>query len=270
MCLFYFGANIHDIIRLAQEDLNVLFEWFQYNLLTINISKTCYVIFKAKNKVVPVHDALTINDIQIEQKSCEKYLGLRMDSQLTWHSQIDHIKNKLSTLIGSLYNITHCIPKNMRYTIYNSLVKSHLLCLIEMWGSVGKTKLQELQRIQNRIIKVLFRYPYLTPTRTIFKETKLMNIKQLYIYNTCVLIRKIMDKPIHTDISFVKKSQISKRSLRRPSLLVLPTIRTNYAKKSVTYEGAQLFNNLPSSVKNVTFRSFKSQLSKHILENYYE
>ena len=59
---------------------------------------------------------------------------------------------------------------------------------------------------------------------------------------------------------------ISKRSLRRPSLLVLPRTRTNYAKKSITFEGAQLYNKLPSQIKKNC--SFKSQLSQHIIVNF--
>lgn len=67
-CLFYFGVNIHDIIRQAQEDLDILYEWLQYNLLTININKTCYAIFKSKNKPIPSHKPLTINNSPLEQK----------------------------------------------------------------------------------------------------------------------------------------------------------------------------------------------------------
>lgn len=266
-CLFYFGANIHDAILRAQKDLNVLHEWFKHNLLTINISKTSYIIFKAKNKIIPLHDPLTIDNIPLEQKTHEKYLGLRIENSLTWNKQIDYIINKISSLSGSLRNIRQCIPRKLRFNIYNALVKSHLLYLIEIWGSTSKTKIQELQRAQNKIIKILFCYPYLTPTCKIFDETQLMNIKQLYMYNTCILIRKIINGTIHTNVKFIKKSQISNRSLRRPSLLVLPRPRTNYAKKDITYEGAKFYNSLPSHIKNVSsFSGFKSQLSKYIIE----
>ena len=129
--------------------------------------------------------------------------------------------------------------------------------------------MQELQRVQNKIIKILFRYPYLTPTYKIFEETKLMNIKQLYMYTTCILIRKILDKKIKTNLSFTKISEVSKSSRRRPSLLVLPRTRTNYSKRNITYEGANIYNNLPSNIKNLSsFNIFKSQLSKYITENF--
>ena len=264
-CLFYFGSSIHDIITLAQDDLNSLYTWFQFNLLTINISKTCYVIFKAKNKIIPPFDPLKINDVPLQLKTSEKYLGLRIDSTLSWNAQIEYIKNKLSTLLGTLRNIVRCIPRILRYTIYNSLVKPHLLYLIELWGSATKTKLSELQRSQNKLIKMLFNYPFLTSTSKIYNDTKLMNIKQLYIYNTCIFINKVLNKKIHTNIILNQYRQVSQRSSRRASLIVLPKTRTNYGKKMVTFEGVQLYNKLPSSIRNVhSLNAFKIQLGQYL------
>lgn len=232
-CLFYFGSTIQEIIPKAQADLNTLFSWFQHNLLTINILKTCYVIFKAKNKIISPHEPLKINNIALQEKSCEKYLGLRMDSRLTWNVQIEHIRTKLSSLIGSLRHIVGCIPRQIRYTIYNSLVKPHLLYLIEIWGSAVKTKVSELQIMQNKIIKTLFHYHFLTSSSKIYKETNLMNIKQLYIYNTCILVRKILKSSLHTTLSFIRLKQVTKRITRRASFLVLPKIREQTMEKNV-------------------------------------
>lgn len=267
-CLFYFGPSIHDIMAKAQEDLDTLCSWFQYNLLTINAAKTCYVVFKAKNKIIPNHQPLSINNVVLQEKSCEKYLGLRLDSHLTWNSQIEHIRAKLSSLNGSLRHIVRCIPHRIRYTIYNSLVKPHLLYLIEIWGSAAKTRLKNLQIYQNKIIKTIFRYNFFKSTTKVYSESKLMTIRQLYIYNTCILIHKILSSSLHTNLSFIRHNQTTKRVTRRASFLVLPKIRTNYGRKMITYEGAQLYNKLPCNIKNITsFDIFKTKLGKHVIEN---
>jgi hypothetical protein len=253
--LFYFGTSIHDLISKAQEDLNTLYNWFQYNLLTINISKTCYVIFKAKNKPIPPFSPLTINDAPIQQKSHEKYLGLHIDSQLNWNTHLKQIKKKLISLRGSLRNITKCIPRSLRYTIYNALVKPHLLYLIEIWGTAAKTQLDKLQRQQNKIIKLLFNYHFLTPTTTIYEQTKLLNITNLYKYNICIFIRKYFNMTIHTNLSFTKQKQVSERSSRRASYLIVPKHRTSYGKTMITVNGARLYNNIPSHLRIITPRS---------------
>jgi hypothetical protein len=180
-CLFYFGLSILDLISQAQHDLDILHDWLQYNLLTINISKTCYILFKAKNKVIPDFSPLTINSIPLQQKSHEKYLGLHMDTNLTWKVHTKHIMTRLISLFASLRYNVKCIPRKLRYTIYNALVKPHLLYLIEIWGNAAKTILKELQVLQNKIMKVLFNYNFQTSTTKTYNETKLMNIKQLYV-----------------------------------------------------------------------------------------
>lgn len=159
-----------------------------------------------------------------------------LDCQLNWNIHIDRITSKLTCLIGSLRNIVHCLPLQIRRTIYNSLVKPHLLYLIEIWGSAPKTTLKNLQTRQNRVIKRLFLYDYLTPTEQIYSETKIMSINQLYTYYTCILIRKILDKSIHTQITFTKVHHI-RRSSRRKDHLVLPTVRTVHGKRSISFAG---------------------------------
>ncbi|KAL0880483.1 hypothetical protein ABMA27_002893 [Loxostege sticticalis] len=90
-------------INNTQKDLNVLNEWLLHNLLTINTSKTSFMILSAKNKVIPDFPPLTINDVPIKRSSREKYLGLYIDDKLTWTPHIDHVRGKLTSLIGALH-----------------------------------------------------------------------------------------------------------------------------------------------------------------------
>lgn len=269
--LFYSGHSLETVISQAQHDLDLLHIWLQSNLLTINASKTKYVIFCAKNKKIGNHSPLTINGENITKVNNEKYLGLILDSQLTWKPQIEKVRNKINSLTGALKGIVRCLPKQVRYTIYNSLVKSRIDYLIEVWGSATKTNLKKLQVAQNRVIKTLFRYNYLTPTIKIYKETKLFNLAQTYKYNTCIFIRKILTKDIHSQITFTKRIDIYKRMTRRANNLCLRSHRTNYGKKSILYDGAQLYNELPKTIKEAkSLFTFKKLLKSHILKDFHE
>lgn len=268
-CLFYFGHSIDSIIQDAQEDLIILERWFLNNLLTINTSKTNYMIFAAKNKKISDHKPLSINGVNLNKVNEEKYLGLILDNQLTWKPHIEKTRSKILSLTGALRQIVRCFPLKVRHTIYNSLVKPHIEYLIELWGSAAKTNLEKLQRAQNRIIKVLFHYHYLTPTHKIYKETKLFNISDIYFYNTCILVRKILSKDLHTQITLTKNLQVRKRFLRRAQDLHIPSTRTNYGKKTIIHEGAKLYNSLPKDIKNTqSLLLFKKLLKCHILKGH--
>lgn len=82
-------------------------------------------------------------------------------------------------------------------------------------------------------------------------------------------MRKILHKNIHTKITFLQKSHCRKRSMRYSNDIQLLSPRTNYGKKNILYEGAQLYNKLPKEIKNTkTFLSFKNKLKRHILSDF--
>lgn len=265
--LFYFGMSVDQVIMDAQSDLNLLHKWFQLNLLTVNIEKTHYVIFKAKNKMINEYEPLKLNNQILTRSKSEKYLGLLIDEKLTWKPHIERVRNKLSSLTGSLRGAARCLPLNTRYVIYNALVKPHIDYLIEIWGSAANTNLRPIQRAQNKIVKVLFQYKHLTPSYKLYKETKLLSIHQTYVYLTCILIRKILTKDLHTQISFTKKKQFQKMKLRNANNLVLHAPRTDYGKKSLMFDGAKLYNKLPNDIKDSqSLKSFKKLLKYFVVK----
>ena len=114
-----------------------------------------------------------------------------MDRTLLWNAHLNHILNKVSALLGPLCNIVRCIPCKMRYVIYNTLVTPHLLYLVEVGGSVAKTELSNVQRAQNKCIKLIFNYPRLRQLKK-YENIGIMTIRQLYVYN--IYIREILNK----------------------------------------------------------------------------
>lgn len=266
--LFYSGSSISPIIEQAQNDLDLLNTWLKSNLLTINIAKTNYIIFAAKNKNIDQHNKLNIDGEALNRVHEEKYLGLVLDDQLTWKPHIENIRNKLTSVSGALRGIVRCLPRQVRYNIYNSMVKSHMDYLIEVWGTAAKTNLKALQIAQNKIIKTLFRYNYLTPTEKIYKETKLMNLFQIYKYNTCILVRKILTKDIHSQIIFTKRIQTCNILTRRANDICTIKPRTNYGKKNIMYEGIIFYNKLPKDIKEIkSFNIYKKTLKNYILND---
>lgn len=223
------------------------------------------MIFAAKNKPLPEFQPLTINGETIKRSSHEKYLGLWVDDKLTWKLHIDHVKTKLISLLRALRKVTKCIPKKVCLIIYSFLVKSNLEYLIEVWGSAAKSNLNPLQRIQNKIIKVLFNYPYLYPTKKLYEKTNLLNLKQLYTYYTCILIKKITKNSVQSNIQLHKKTITYNTRSKNKFQLMTARARTNYGKKTILVEGAQLFNDLPEDIKKCdNINIFKSKLKKHV------
>lgn len=267
-CLFYYGHSCKTLKLKAQRDLNKLNDWFLSNLLTINTEKTNFVIFAAKNKNLDDIIKLKIDNDELKQKSSEKYLGIILDHYLDFKQHIHKIKTKLTSLSGAVRAASNCLPRKIKYIIYNSLIKPHIDYLIEIWGTAAKSNLEPLQRAQNKFIKTLFNYDYNTPTIKIYTDTKIMNINQTYKYYTCTLIYKILNNKIHTVLTFQKKSQTQRMKLRNANHLVSRAPRTKFGSKNIQFEGVRMYNQLPIEIKEAnSLGTFKRKLKSYILEN---
>ena len=80
------------------KELQKLYEWLCINRLTLNISKTNFIIFQAINKPkVPI--TILINKIAIEETKYVKYLRILIDPQLSFKFHIAKLSKKLSDLL---------------------------------------------------------------------------------------------------------------------------------------------------------------------------
>ena len=76
---FYTGTdfnNICNVITLELEQLNV---WFALNKLSLNVSKTNYIVFT--NKILVGDAKIVINNYDVERVQVTKFLGVIIDEK---------------------------------------------------------------------------------------------------------------------------------------------------------------------------------------------
>ena len=86
------GNNLDVIITSLNSELDRINTWLKSNKLSLNVTKTHYMVFhRARRKVS--HNKLFINNSMVTQVSCSKFLGIILDNKLNWTSHISYIKN---------------------------------------------------------------------------------------------------------------------------------------------------------------------------------
>ena len=91
--------------------------------LTLNLSKTKYLVFQPRQKVnSSLHPPLKIADQYLEQSFNIKYLGLVIDCFLSWHDHIDHISSKISKSVNIIAKLKRHVTKQSLISIYYALV----------------------------------------------------------------------------------------------------------------------------------------------------
>ena len=84
-------------------EFNKLQTWFIVNKLSLNVNKTNYIVFGKYNKRDNIK--LYIDTNEISRVNDTKFLGVYIDSQLSWSKHIDITCNKLSRTIGILCHV---------------------------------------------------------------------------------------------------------------------------------------------------------------------
>ena len=89
--------NIVNLYDLINRDLDNLTDWFRANKLSLNTSRTHYMLISQNREINALNqNSINIASDEIERKDCCKFLGLMIDDELTWSKHIDYIHSKLS------------------------------------------------------------------------------------------------------------------------------------------------------------------------------
>ena len=108
--LFFSDSNINHLVHTVNNELKSAANWFTVNGLPLNTAKTNYMLFS--NSASDLPGEVKINDSIIKQTNCCKFLGLFIDSGLTWKSHIDYICKIIARNIGVINRIKHFFPRS--------------------------------------------------------------------------------------------------------------------------------------------------------------
>ena len=88
------------------------------NKLSLNVKKSNFVIFRPSQKRIDYEVNIKIFDysanslVSLERKECVRYLGVLIDSNLSWKHHISYISIKISKSLGILATLRHFVPSN--------------------------------------------------------------------------------------------------------------------------------------------------------------
>lgn len=244
------------------EDLDLYFKWLTYNRLTVNVTKTVYMVVnqKGKEKCNPV---LKLNNKVLLEVTEYKYLGLTISNKLTWNEHVDSIIKKVAPIIGLIKRCSHQLNNKTKHMLYNSFVEPHFRYLIPCWGNASKYLLTKLQRVQNKAIKSLFSMDYYTPSETMYKEYPFLTIMKLKTFEQVKLIYCVQNKLIKSNCQLKYGKDRHKHNTRTKDLLRNSYARTKKGQDSPLYRSIQAMNVIPKTIIDL-----KLPKMCHNLKNY--
>ena len=188
-------------------------DWMRVNKLSINPDKTEFMVIGNPRRTNKFADLppffLGKNEISRVDKT--KYLGVVVDDKLNWGNQFRSVKGKITSCLTSLKMLKNIIPQSQLMHVYYALIESHLRYANVVWGSLSDTKMEALQRLQNRTFDVI--------DSSRFKdswERRSLNVNQLMLFDRSAMTFKMVNNlcPEILQNKFQERSSISKYKTR--------------------------------------------------------
>ena len=245
------------------EELNVelhkIYKWTCSNRLSLNVSKTYAILFSKRSNRNDLLN-LKFNDEVINYESTGKFLGVTLDSNLSFRSHINIVCNKLSKTIGVLHRIQFNVPSQILINLYYSLFYPYLLYCNLIWGGTYQTHLKPLKILQKKVVRIITKQHFLAHTNDLFFQTKILKFDDIHKMLLCQYV-------------FKNRASLPSRNhnyLTRNSDNVLPRFqRLTITQHSIFFAAPIAWNSIPSYLKDIDeFGSFKKELKKFLVDQY--
>ena len=125
--LTYAGDCVDNLQLYLNLDLKNVHNWLRENKLTLNATKTEFMLIGSRQRLSTLTDSptITINDNQVSQVTTAKSLGVTIDNKLDWSSHIDKLTKKVASGIVAIKRIRHLVPQATLHLIYQALIQPH-------------------------------------------------------------------------------------------------------------------------------------------------
>lgn len=145
--------HFNKLLEIMQQALDRLESWSEVNRLVVNTDKTMYQVFSLAHKIPEIN--VQYKGQQIKATNEQKYLGIHLDSKLSWKKHINKTAEKAKTRFNILKRLTGqkwgCSQTILNHT-YNTYIKPVLLYGGEALISAN---IHELETTQNQALRII-------------------------------------------------------------------------------------------------------------------
>ena len=97
--IYYESSNILDIQKTVNKELRKVRKWLEANRLALNIDKTNFVIFHSPQNIPNDRVIIKFGRKKVNQETCVKFLGVLLDSSLSWKPHITELSKNCQELL---------------------------------------------------------------------------------------------------------------------------------------------------------------------------
>ena len=181
--------NYKQLQKQVNLDLKILYQWMLANMITLNTSKTEFIIFH-KSGVKPPQLKIKLNGEKLYTSQYIKYVGILLDSTLSFKFHFKNLKLKLNRANGMLAKARHYMNTENLKILYYAIFNSHLIYGCQVWGQIKNYHTLKISQLQNKAVRIMnFTYEN---TDQCFHFLNILKFFDLVKIFNCVFVHKTL------------------------------------------------------------------------------
>ena len=241
--------------ELLNSDLLLLNSWCSSNSLSISDKTRSMSFGLSARKRTPLNIQLPNGISQncdysltsITQVESYKYLGVILDSDLSWHSHCNYVTNKCRPALRQIYLLRNILSERNLLSIYNGLVNCHLNYCLSAWGGTHDSKINKVAVLQNMVLRAIYKETRFTSAGPLFLKSNVLPIRNLYVYKVLRLY-------------YLRSGSYSLSNI--PKRIRVPSHRTSFMARTRTIIIINILNNLPVEILPCDSEKFSKYLKR--------
>lgn len=187
-----------------QIHLDRIIKHFEKWKININPEKTENITFSRKFTNIRTFKKLKVKDIEIEPKTCVKYLGVWMDKSLRFHIHAEKTVKKFHAALRALYPLLNKRSKltiENKKKIYTAILRPTLTYAAPILTIASNTQKTKLQRLQNKSLRLVLTADRYTPIHQLHEQLNIQTLTEHIHQLTTKFYNSVQNSPLTTHLN---------------------------------------------------------------------
>lgn len=247
------NRDITELFNHVNVELQKMSVWYRSNKLSLNLSKTKYMVFHSKGKKIET-DNLKLyfnnNDLnvpQVQDRIIEleritndsvipyiKVLGVYLDENLTFDCHVKHVISKMSTALFTIRRASNVLTEKAKMLLYYTMIHSHINYCLNVYSATSSSNLNKISIMQKKAVRTITGAKYNAHTAPLFKKLNILPLDSLVRYNKLIFMQHFVNDFLpDVFVNFVQRNNALRGfdGLRNAFDFYIPIGRTEYLKR---------------------------------------
>jgi hypothetical protein len=182
------GSNLEELGKATSVNIERVTHYFEANNLCTNLLKSNFLLFQRKQSKLVSNLKVVINNKEIRKEKSTNFLGVILDSNLTWELHIQKICNRISSSLFIIKRLSNLIDSDGLLSVYHGIVYPFISYGVMVWGHSARKYMKRVFTLQKKVVRCIAGLKPTVSCRESFISLSILTLFSLYIYETILFI----------------------------------------------------------------------------------